>query len=97
MVCYSLGWQNLTETIGHIIIQKIPVYLVDNWLRSIAVDNSNNIWIGGEEEGLFYFDGNNFTVYDTTNSELPHNTVRALAVECQYYLDWNIWRRFGKI
>ncbi len=60
---------------------------------SLAIDASNNKWFGtgggptGTTEaiqpgaGLVKFDGTNWTVYNTSNSGLANNTVRALYID----------------
>jgi ligand-binding sensor domain-containing protein len=52
----------------------------------IAIDQSNNKWIGANvygpwEEGIAMFDGSNWTVYDTSNSGLPWNEVECLTID----------------
>ena len=48
---------------------------------SIAVDAGNNIWCGSQNAGLTKFDGITSTVYNTSNSQLPSNEVRSIAVD----------------
>jgi len=60
---------------------------------SVAIDQLNNKWFGtgggptGTSEsvypgaGLVKFNGSSWTVYNTVNSGLPHNTVRALFID----------------
>ena len=64
-------------------------------ITSIAIDGSENKWIGAEntyfdyeyeEEhtigcGLAKFDGITWTVYNDTNSGLPNNTVTSIAID----------------
>lgn len=60
-----------------------------NWVQSLAVDSSNNLWMG--TVGVFYqglsgwvlkFDGTNWSVYNPSNSGLPFNLmVWSLAVD----------------
>ncbi len=45
--------------------------ITSNVIRSIAIDNDGNKWIGTWKHGLLKFDDNNWTVYDTANSGLP--------------------------
>jgi len=42
-----------------------------NNVNSIEFDNENNMWIGAQN-GIAKFDGNNWTVYDETNSPLQY-------------------------
>jgi hypothetical protein len=58
--------------------------LPNNHVSSIAVDNNQNIWIGMvgiNNGGLVKFDGINWTVYDTDNSDIPCNTVHSIAID----------------
>ena len=63
--------------------------LPDNWVSSLAIDGSGNKWIGtggwrfdySWGGGLAKFDGSNWTVYDTSNSGLPTNTVLSLTID----------------
>jgi len=65
-------WKVITnETIG---IQSSGIY-------AIVEDMDSNIWIGTWTEGLFKYDGDNWTNYDTTNTPLLVNTVWTLAVD----------------
>lgn len=48
---------------------------------SIAVGDGNNIWCGSQYAGLTKFDGTASTVFNTSNSELPSNEVRTIAVD----------------
>jgi hypothetical protein len=57
------------------------VYNSDNsglpcdFVRSIMLDNNQNIWIGTFGGGLAKFDGTDWTVYYTDNSGLPNGRV----------------------
>lgn len=57
-------------------------YLLDGeWITAIAVDGSNNKWIGTDTSGLYYVnaDGSEILAHFTTsNSPLPTNTISAL-------------------
>ena len=67
--------------------------LPDNRVNAIAIDGQGNKWIGtyGIDNkfmgvvfgGLAKFDGVNWTVYNTSNSGLPYNDVRAIAIDGQ--------------
>lgn len=50
-----------------------------DYINSLSVDNSNNIWIGSIA-GLAKFDGVNWTIFDTSNSALPSNIVNAINI-----------------
>ncbi|MGE5352711.1 MAG: hypothetical protein ACM3P0_11550 [Acidobacteriota bacterium] len=53
-----------------------------NYCSSIAVDQQGNKWIG-TNAGLFKFDGQGMTKYNTGNSGLPGSYVRSVAVDPQ--------------
>jgi ligand-binding sensor domain-containing protein len=66
--------------------------LPSNSVNAIAIDRQGNKWIGtgpywnGSDwvgGGLAKFDGVNWTVYNTLNSNLPSNDVRAIAIDRQ--------------
>ena len=59
--------------------------LPDDAISSIAIDSSDNIWVGGY--CLAKFDRINWTIYTPTNSGMPNDEITALAI------DWrgNIW------
>jgi ligand-binding sensor domain-containing protein len=54
--------------------------LPDNYVFAIAIDEQRNKWIG-TSNGLAKFDGINWTVYDTSNSRLPDNSVNTIAID----------------
>jgi ligand-binding sensor domain-containing protein len=59
---------------------SIPVNLV----KSIAVDQDNNIWFSSANDqtgGLVKFDRTNFTVYTPENSDLPVHYVRGVIAD----------------
>ena len=71
---------------------KLNSGLINNRISCIATDNLGNKWIADgywwiEGTGLTKFDGTNWEVFNTSNSELPSNQVRSIAVD---ELD-NIW------
>jgi ligand-binding sensor domain-containing protein len=47
---------------------------------AIAIDGQGNKWIGAWG-GLAKFDDVNWTVYNTSNSGLPYNSVRTIAID----------------
>jgi ligand-binding sensor domain-containing protein len=49
-------------------------------LRCIAIDQMDTKWIG-TFYGLLRFDGEHWTDYDTSNSDLPHNYVNCIAID----------------
>ncbi len=52
-----------------------------SWIRCIAVDKSNNKWIGSTEGGLTKFDGTTWESYNTFNSGLPSNGINFIVVD----------------
>ena len=49
--------------------------------NAIAIDNTNNKWIGFQSIGLGKYDGVNWTMFDISNSQLPVNDVRSIAFD----------------
>ncbi|MEO8760832.1 MAG: T9SS type A sorting domain-containing protein [Bacteroidia bacterium] len=49
-----------------------------NKVNALAVDASNNLWIGSNA-GLTKYNGINFTTYNTSNSTIISNTITALS------------------
>ena len=51
----------------------------------LVIDSMGNKWIGTSGYfgggGLAKFDGKSWTVYDTSNSHLPNNTVLSVAID----------------
>ncbi len=54
-----------------------------NNILAITIDSSGNKWIGTSGGGLGKFDGVNWTVFTTNNSQLPSNIVSAIAFDSQ--------------
>jgi ligand-binding sensor domain-containing protein len=62
--------------------------LTDDWIRCATIQN-NTIWVGTEYVGMAKFDGGSgWTIYNTSNSDIPSNTVRSIAVD---YNTGHIW------
>ena len=55
--------------------------------KLMEIDNNNAIWIGTNSSGLLKFDGNNWSIFDTTNSMIPTNRITDLAIDKEN----NIW------
>lgn len=53
----------------------------------MAIDHQNNIWVGGDNNGVEKFNGSVWTNYDTTNSNFPSGRVLSLQVDAQD----NLW------
>jgi hypothetical protein len=58
-------------------------------INSIAVSPGEIIWLGTKKNGLIRFDGINWEVYNQSNSGLPDNSVRQVAIESDTVI-WNI-------
>ena len=50
-------------------------------LTALAVDSSNNIWIGTEEHGVTKYDGVDWFTYNTSNSGLPSNNINSVLAD----------------
>ncbi len=68
------------------IVQVDKNYVQDNFLniddrqicniyRDFALDSLGNLWVGSDGDGLFRFDGQQWTVFNTTNSPIPSDYV----------------------
>ena len=51
-----------------------------DFARMVVIDDSNNKWIG-TDSGLIRFDNTNWTLYDTTNSNLVSNDITSLKID----------------
>ena len=60
----------------------------DNFVNSLAMDSTGNIWIGTHRYGIGKFDGINFTVFNTNNSELPHDRWNNVLVVDKQGIIW---------
>jgi len=79
--------------------------LPNNFVSSVAIDNSGNKWIGTWDGGMAKFDGKDWTVFNTGNSDLPDNFVNAIAIDSHNGVwvgtdkglscyDGKIWKKF---
>jgi ligand-binding sensor domain-containing protein len=74
--------------------------LPHNYVRSLMTDGQNGLWLG-TEAGLAHLTSNNeWTIFDTENSSLPHNHVQALLDDGEAGLvhlsdnkEWTIFNR----
>jgi ligand-binding sensor domain-containing protein len=60
--------------------------LPNNVIYSVAIDSSDDVWIG-TENGLVKFNGTNWTTYNTSNSALPLNIINSIAIDHKN----NVW------
>jgi hypothetical protein len=65
--------------------------LAENGTFSIAVDEQNKMWFGGEHGNISVLDGSNWTVYDTLNFGYVWNEISDIKIDKQ----GNKWFRFG--
>ena len=54
-------------------------------IHDIAVDSKNNVWIGSE--ALLKYDGTDFVKFNTENTPMPENYVKAIAIDSKD----NVW------
>jgi len=64
---------------------------LNNDARVIQEDKENHIWVGTQWNGLFEFDGINWTEYDTSNSDIPSNNI----YDMKFDYDGNLWLATG--
>ncbi len=78
----SFGLVKLNKTTGDATFYNTSNSgLPDNWVNSIAIDESGNKWIGTLGGGIAKYDGTNWSVYNTSNSGLPDNRVFSIAID----------------
>ena len=58
----------------------------DFWIWDIAVDKKDNVWIGASD-GVWKYDGREFTLYNSRNTAMPEDIIWSIAVDSQN----NIW------
>ena len=73
----KLGADDTTLTIFNVSNSDLP----GNHITSIAIDESNNKWIGTEWEGLVKFDDSDWTIYNESNSGIPSNGIKDIVVD----------------
>ncbi len=56
-------------------------------ILTVEIDSDNNIWLGTDGNGIYKFNGQNFTVFDTTNSEIPDNII----YDMEFDKEGNLW------
>jgi ligand-binding sensor domain-containing protein len=56
-------------------------------VHCLSLDTQGNMWIGTNGLGLVRYDGVNFTVHSTTNSDIPSNIVLCVKPDAQ----GNVW------
>lgn len=61
------------------------VWMPNEEITSIIVDNDNVKWFGTIYSGLNYFGNNGFNAYDTLNSDIPNQHV--YNIDCEYNIN----------
>lgn len=61
--------------------------LQDNFILSVEIDQSDNVWIGTFSEGIAKFDKSNWYVYNTQNSGLSSDSIWDMTFDHQN----NLW------
>ena len=56
-----------------------PLSLSYSEVKCLVEDREGRLWVGTRGEGLAVWDGETWQSYRTGNSDIPHNTVTALA------------------
>jgi len=62
-------------------ILTTPYWGIYDWVSSIIFDSNENIWVSTDGGGMTYFDSENKTVYNQSNSELPDDHVFDLELD----------------
>lgn len=73
----------LTKFNGTLFNVYVSTYLdgVGGTIGSIGISPPNTVWMGTHGNGLVKFDGIHWEVYNTSNSELPSNSVQNVTAE----------------
>jgi ligand-binding sensor domain-containing protein len=53
--------------------------LIHDFISSMALDKSGNLWLGND--GLIKFDRSNWTLYNSSNSALPNDIVNCITID----------------
>lgn len=65
-------------------VNQFPNYGLNDRIDNLAFDKSNNIWVGTgyiNGKGVFKFDGDTWTNFNTSNSEILDNNVISLGID----------------
>ncbi len=76
-------------------------------ISDIEFDQSNGLWFGTINSGIYHYDGTNFTNYTTSNSDLPDNNATNVIIDDNGNLwigtnygfsvfNGNTWQNFDK-
>ncbi len=81
-------WNSISESDENwLLFSRDNTGLPGNEIRSIIVDDFNNIWVGTGGRGLAKYDGKVWKVYNEENSWLPSDHIFTLSED----LSGNIW------
>ena len=58
---------------------SLPFFI--NSLGDISIDNNNNLWIVTIEDGLIKYSNNNWTFYNTENSNIPDDNINCITYD----------------
>ena len=78
--------QDNNREIFNIFIQDWTIYntgnsgIPSNSIKTLEIDNQNNLWVGTFSFGLVKFDSQNWTVFNPHNSGLPNNSINCITV-----------------
>lgn len=87
-IASSAGVVKMDKTTGNkIYYNKTTCPIADNYVNKIIIDNNGTKWFGTENGGLVKYDDVKWYTYDTSNSIIPHQTIKDIAVD----LNNNIW------
>lgn len=81
----------LTLVTCHLSAQTFTNYtandgLINNAVNCLTIDSNDNLWFG-TQEGISFFDGENWTNYDVnSHPDLVSNTITAIAVDSDNHL-----------
>ena len=57
--------------------------ITTNLINDAAVDADGVVWVGSATEGVFRFDGKDWSVFDNENSVLPNNNINCVTVDSE--------------
>ncbi|MFZ1289659.1 MAG: two-component regulator propeller domain-containing protein [Melioribacteraceae bacterium] len=81
-ICSSIGGVTILEKFDGFVWTHYSTPFADyEGTTSIVTDKIGNVWLSSYSGGLAKFDGSQWVVYNTSNSELPNNYLSCLAVD----------------
>lgn len=73
---YERRMQDTTIWVDHRVLNS---GLETDYINAVVTDDKNNLWVGSDGYGLFFFNGIEWKKYSQSNSRIPSNKVTALA------------------